>query len=128
MMAIVAVTVFVVAYLLIATEWVSKTITALAGAGVILALGVATSEDAFYSAETGIDWDVIFLLLLPPSQEADDLEIMWEAFHITGWNGRWAAMDALLDAARDQNLNGLRERCGCGEHRFGKQLSGQRRG
>lgn len=62
-MAIVAVTVFVVAYLLIATEWVSKTITALAGAGVILALGVATSEDAFYSAETGIDWDVIFLLL-----------------------------------------------------------------
>ena len=35
---------------------------------------------------------------LPPSQEADDLEIMWEAFHITGWNGRWAAMDALLDA------------------------------
>jgi Na+/H+ antiporter NhaD/arsenite permease-like protein len=63
MMAIVAVTVFVVAYLLIATEWVSKTITALAGAGVILALGVATSEDAFYSAETGIDWDVIFLLL-----------------------------------------------------------------
>jgi Na+/H+ antiporter NhaD/arsenite permease-like protein len=63
MMAIVAVTVFVVAYLLIATEWVSKTITALAGAGVILALGVATSEDAFYSPETGIDWDVIFLLL-----------------------------------------------------------------
>jgi len=63
MMAIVAVTVFVVAYLLIATEWVSKTITALAGAGVILALGVATAEDAFYSAETGIDWDVIFLLL-----------------------------------------------------------------
>ena len=63
MMAIVAVTVFVGAYLLIATEWVSKTITALAGAGVILALGVATSEDAFYSAETGIDWDVIFLLL-----------------------------------------------------------------
>jgi Na+/H+ antiporter NhaD/arsenite permease-like protein len=63
MMAIVAVTVFVVAYLLIATEWVSKTITALAGAGVILALGVATSEDAFYSSETGIDWDVIFLLL-----------------------------------------------------------------
>ncbi|MCE3275978.1 MAG: arsenic-transport integral rane protein [Propionibacteriaceae bacterium] len=63
MMAIVAVTVFVVAYLLIATEWVSKTITALAGAGVILALGVASSEDAFYSTETGIDWDVIFLLL-----------------------------------------------------------------
>lgn len=35
---------------------------------------------------------------LPPSHEADDLEIMWEAFQIAGWNGRWAAMDALLDA------------------------------
>jgi hypothetical protein len=35
---------------------------------------------------------------LPPNQEADDLEIMWEAFRIAGFNGRWAAMDALLDA------------------------------
>jgi ClpA/ClpB-like protein len=35
---------------------------------------------------------------LPPHHEADDLEIMWEAFQIAGWNGRWAVMDALLDA------------------------------
>jgi hypothetical protein len=35
---------------------------------------------------------------LPPNLEADDLEIMWEAFQIAGWNSRWAAMDALLDA------------------------------
>jgi hypothetical protein len=35
---------------------------------------------------------------LPPHHEADDLEIMWEAFQIAGWNGRWAAMDALLEA------------------------------
>jgi hypothetical protein len=35
---------------------------------------------------------------LPPHQEADDLEIMWEAFQLAGWNGRWAAMDALLEA------------------------------
>jgi hypothetical protein len=34
---------------------------------------------------------------LPPNYDADDLEIMWEAFQIAGWNGRWAAMDALLD-------------------------------
>lgn len=34
----------------------------------------------------------------PPSLEADDLAIMWEAFRIAGWNGRWAAMDALLEA------------------------------
>ena len=35
---------------------------------------------------------------LPPNQEADDLEIMWEAFQIAGWNGRWTTMDVLLDA------------------------------
>jgi hypothetical protein len=34
----------------------------------------------------------------PPNHEADDLEIMWEAFQIAGWNERWATMDALLDA------------------------------
>ena len=61
--AVVAVVTFVVAYILIATERVPKMVTALAGAGVILAVGVASSEDAFYSHETGIDWDVIFLLL-----------------------------------------------------------------
>lgn len=35
---------------------------------------------------------------LPPHHDADDLEIMYEAFQIAGWNQRWAAMDALLDA------------------------------
>jgi anion transporter len=62
-MAVVAVVTFVIAYVLIATERVPKMVTALAGAGVILAFGVASSEDAFYSHDTGIDWDVIFLLL-----------------------------------------------------------------
>ena len=62
-MAAVAVVTFVVAYILIATERVPKLVTALAGAGVILAFGVASSEDAFYSHDTGVDWDVIFLLL-----------------------------------------------------------------
>jgi len=61
--AVLAVAVFVVAYVLIATERIPKMVTALAGAAVVLALGIATSEDAFYSLETGIDWDVIFLLL-----------------------------------------------------------------
>jgi Na+/H+ antiporter NhaD/arsenite permease-like protein len=59
----IAVTVFVVAYVLIATERVHKTVAALAGAGVLLALGVVGSEQAFYSHETGVDWDVVFLLL-----------------------------------------------------------------
>ena len=34
----------------------------------------------------------------PPTIEADDLEIMWEAFQVAGWNDRWSAMDVLLDA------------------------------
>ncbi len=34
----------------------------------------------------------------PANHEADDLEIMYEAFQIAGWNQRWAAMDALLEA------------------------------
>jgi Na+/H+ antiporter NhaD/arsenite permease-like protein len=63
MTAILAVVVFVAAYVLIASERIPKVTTALAGAGIVLALGVASAEDAFFSPETGIDWDVIFLLL-----------------------------------------------------------------
>ena len=59
----IAVTVFVVAYLFIATEKIPKMAAALGGAGVVLALGVSGSEDAFYSEDTGVDWNVIFLLL-----------------------------------------------------------------
>ncbi|ADB29588.1 Citrate transporter [Kribbella flavida DSM 17836] len=62
-MTIIAVVVFVVAYVLIATEWTHKLLAALGGAAVLLALGVTDSEHAFYSHETGVDWDVIFLLL-----------------------------------------------------------------
>ena len=62
-MAIVAVAVFIVAYALIATERIHKVKVALGGAAVVLALGIVDSQDVFYSHETGIDWDVIFLLL-----------------------------------------------------------------
>jgi Na+/H+ antiporter NhaD/arsenite permease-like protein len=63
MTAYIAVAVFVAAYVFIATEWVHKTVAALTGAGIVLALGVVGSEEVFYSHETGVDWDVIFLLL-----------------------------------------------------------------
>jgi Na+/H+ antiporter NhaD/arsenite permease-like protein len=62
-MTVIAVIVFVIAYVLIATEWTHKLLAALGGAAVLLALGVTDSEHAFYSHDTGIDWDVIFLLL-----------------------------------------------------------------
>ncbi|HEX5881466.1 MAG TPA: ArsB/NhaD family transporter [Actinomycetota bacterium] len=58
-----AVTVFAVAYALIATEKVNRVVVALAGAGLMLALRLVSSEDAFHSTDFGIDWEVIFLLL-----------------------------------------------------------------
>ena len=62
-MTIAAIAVFVAAYVLIATERFPKVVTALTGAGILLALGVMSAEEAFYSHETGVDWNVIFLLL-----------------------------------------------------------------
>lgn len=61
--AIAAVVVFAVAYVLIATERIHKTAAALGGAAIVLAFGVVGSADSFFSHETGIDWNVVFLLL-----------------------------------------------------------------
>jgi Na+/H+ antiporter NhaD/arsenite permease-like protein len=61
--AIYAATVFVVAYALITTERFNKTMVALAGATLMFFLPVINSHEVFYSEDTGIDWDVIFLLL-----------------------------------------------------------------
>ncbi|GAB7142279.1 ArsB/NhaD family transporter [Mycobacterium riyadhense] len=62
-MSVIATTVFVVAYALIASDRVNKTLAALAGAAIVVALPIIDSDDVFYSHKTGIDWDVIFLLL-----------------------------------------------------------------
>ena len=62
-MAVVAVVVFVGAYILIVTERIHRVAAALGGAGIMLAAGVVGAEDAFFSEETGVDWNVIFLLL-----------------------------------------------------------------
>ncbi|WP_406054543.1 SLC13 family permease [Kribbella sp. NBC_00889] len=62
-MTVIAVAVFVVAYVLIATEWTHKLLAALGGAAVLFALGVTDTDHAFYSHDTGVDWNVIFLLL-----------------------------------------------------------------
>lgn len=62
-MAYFAVAVFVIAYAFIAADRVNKTLVALAGAAAVVVLPVISSDDIFYSHTTGIDWDVIFLLL-----------------------------------------------------------------
>src|ERR1700743_65296 len=57
-----AVAIFVVSYAFIISERFNKTTVALVGAGLMILLPVVDSPDVFYSAETGIDWDVIFLM------------------------------------------------------------------
>jgi Na+/H+ antiporter NhaD/arsenite permease-like protein len=57
-----AIIVFTIVYVLIATERINRVVAALAGAGVLLAVGVMGSDEAFFSRDTGIDWNVIFLL------------------------------------------------------------------
>ncbi|WP_020578061.1 SLC13 family permease [Actinopolymorpha alba] len=59
----IAVAVFVGAYIFIATERIPRLAAALGGAAIVLALGVVGAEDIFFSEHTGIDWNVIFLLL-----------------------------------------------------------------
>lgn len=58
----IAVAVFVVAYIAIATEKVDRVIVALSGAGILLALRVVDIQDALHSPSTGIDWSVLLLL------------------------------------------------------------------
>ena len=58
-----AIAVFAVAYTLIATEKIHRVTAALGGAVVMLLIGATDAEHAFFSADAGIDWNVIFLLL-----------------------------------------------------------------
>ena len=58
-----ATAIFIVAYILIITEKVHKTVVALSGASLMLLLGVLTQHEAFNVEELGVDWNVIFLLL-----------------------------------------------------------------
>jgi Na+/H+ antiporter NhaD/arsenite permease-like protein len=62
-MSVTAVVIFVAAYILIATERVHRVAAALGGAAAMALLGIVDAETAFFSEETGIDWNVIFLLL-----------------------------------------------------------------
>ena len=63
MLALSAVAVFVVAYILIATEKFNRVAIVCGGAAMMAIIGATDTKSAFYSHETGVDWDVIFLLL-----------------------------------------------------------------
>jgi len=58
-----AILVFLIAYLLIATEKFNRVAIALSGAAAMIVIGATDADAIFYDHDTGIDWNVIFLLL-----------------------------------------------------------------
>ncbi|MBD3940516.1 ArsB/NhaD family transporter [Microbacterium sp. NEAU-LLC] len=58
-----ALAIFVGAYLLIATEKVPRVTVALVGAALMVIIGATDDHGIFFSEDSGIDWNVIFLLL-----------------------------------------------------------------
>jgi Na+/H+ antiporter NhaD/arsenite permease-like protein len=63
MLAVASAIVFLIAYALIASEKVNRVAVVCAGAAVMVLIGATDADKAFFSHSTGIDWNVIFLLL-----------------------------------------------------------------
>ncbi|RYE79897.1 MAG: hypothetical protein EOO74_02980 [Myxococcales bacterium] len=57
-----AISIFIVSYALIATERVHRVAAALGGVAGMVVIGIVDAETAFFDHETGVDWNVIFLL------------------------------------------------------------------
>jgi Na+/H+ antiporter NhaD/arsenite permease-like protein len=58
-----AISVFLIAYIFIASERFNRVAVALIGAASMIVIGATDADAIFYSHDTGIDWNVIFLLL-----------------------------------------------------------------
>ncbi|MEU8379410.1 ArsB/NhaD family transporter [Streptosporangium sp. NPDC048865] len=63
MSALLALTIFLVAFFFIATEKANKVKVVLIAAGAMAVLGLIPGSEVFFSEHEGIDWNVIFLLL-----------------------------------------------------------------
>ncbi len=59
----IATSLFIIAYGLIISEKIHKTIVAIFGAALMIVMGIVTQTEAFHSPDLGIDWNVIFLLV-----------------------------------------------------------------
>jgi Na+/H+ antiporter NhaD/arsenite permease-like protein len=59
----IATAIFLIAYAVIVSEKIHKTVVALFGAGLMLVLKILQQHEAFHNEELGIDWNVIFLLI-----------------------------------------------------------------
>ena len=57
-----AIGVFAAAYVVIASEKLNRAAVALTGAALMVVIGATRGHEIYFSAETGIDWNVIFLL------------------------------------------------------------------
>jgi len=57
-----AIAAFAAAYVLIASEKINRAAVALGGAALMVVIGATRGHHMFFSEETGIDWNVIFLL------------------------------------------------------------------
>lgn len=57
-----AISVFLISYALIATERIHRVAAALGGVAGMTVIGLVDAETAFFDPDTGIDWNVIFLL------------------------------------------------------------------
>ena len=57
--------IFLVAYICFASERIDRTVAALAGAVLMLLVGILTQDEAFHGTEIvrGVDWNTIFLLI-----------------------------------------------------------------
>jgi Na+/H+ antiporter NhaD/arsenite permease-like protein len=62
MTAVLACGIFVVTYALIATERIHRVTAALGGVAAMALVGVVDTQTAFDSEDSGVDWNVIFLL------------------------------------------------------------------
>jgi Na+/H+ antiporter NhaD/arsenite permease-like protein len=63
MTAVLVLAAFAATYVLIATERIHRVAAALSGAAAMVLLGVVDARVAVFSEKTGVDWNVIFLLL-----------------------------------------------------------------
>jgi len=58
-----ATTIFILAYVVIVSEKVHKTVVAVFAASLMLVLKILSQYEAFHVEELGVDWNVIFLLI-----------------------------------------------------------------
>lgn len=61
--ALAAIGIFLVVYVLIALEKFNRVAVVMAGAAAMVLVGATRGHDMFFSEDTGVDWNVIFLLL-----------------------------------------------------------------